>query len=125
MEIINDKGEIRKVFKSLMDRHRKYFWVARFINEFFDCKAVRYFKKDSVPNDIDLFLFYTSETNWDLLYGTITINKDSFDNIPQFTYHTSAVDDINGTQLVKTFEISEEEYEEYWEKWSKDLTSQE
>ena len=107
-----------------------------FINEFFDCKAVRYFKKDSVPNDIDLFLFYTSETNWDLLFGTITINKDSFDNIPQFTYHTSAVDDINGTQLVKTFEaidqiwsrtfeISEEEYEEYWEKWSKDLTSQE
>lgn len=170
MEIINDKGEIRKVFKSLMDRHRKYFWVARFarstfpfifdladheskifkiavglngletsptfINEFFDCKAVRYFKKDSIPNDIDLFLFYTSETNWDLLFGTITINKDSFDNIPQFTYHTSAVDDINGTQLVKTFEaidqiwsrtfeISEEEYEEYWEKWSKDLTSQE
>ncbi len=170
MEIINDKNEIRKVFKSLMDKHRKYFWICKsakstfpfifdladhegkiiklavglngletsptFINEFFDCKAVRYFNKNSISNDIDLFLFYSSETSWDLLFGTISINKDSFDKDPQLTYHSSAIDDINGKYLVKTFEvidqiwsntfeISEEEYEEYWEKWSKNLTSQE
>ncbi|MBK9397316.1 MAG: hypothetical protein IPN55_08820 [Saprospiraceae bacterium] len=35
MEIINDKGEIRKVFKSLMDKHRKYFWVTRFARSTF------------------------------------------------------------------------------------------
>ena len=170
MDFINSADDLHVLFKSLMSRHSKYYWVTpfakstfpfvfdladhehkiekicigfngldtspTFINEFFDYKNLRYFNKKSVPNPPNFYLFYTSDRIWDLLSGSLYLNKSSFEQDPQMVFHITSLDDadqhiLNGLMSSmsfvweRSFKIPEEEYEDYWERWSKELSSQE
>ena len=107
-----------------------------FINEFFDYEQVRYFTEKTVPNPANLFLFYSNEKSWDFLTGNIYLNKSSFDKDPLMVMHIDQTDDKDQTILpgikmsIDKFwdlssGISEDDYENYWELWSKELSAQE
>jgi|GEM_PF-2954415 len=107
-----------------------------FINEFFDYEQVRYYTESSVHNSANLYLFYTNDHSWDFLTGNIFLNKSTFEKGPLLSVQMDQNDDVEH-QLLRSIrdsidkfwncseKISEDEYENYWEKWSKEIATQE
>ncbi len=105
-----------------------------FINEFFDYKQLKFFNNKLVPNTPNLFLFLSSDQQWDMLSGSLYLNKSSFEQDPQMIFHITSGDD-SGNEILngllrnidyvwdRSFKISEDEYEDYWERWSKELST--
>lgn len=102
-----------------------------FINEFFEYPQVKYFNRKILADDLNLFLFFSNENKWDLLSGNVYLNKSSFGRGPLLVFHA---DNKNSDQSLlhtsmsvvsqcwdASFNITEDEYEAYWERWSKEI----
>lgn len=106
-----------------------------FINEFFDYDQVRYFTDKKITNTANLYLFYSNDNSWDFITGNIYLNKSSFEKGPIMGIHLDQNDDDNQNilqvirQNIDEFwncseKISEDDYENYWERWSKEIAQE-